>query len=919
LIKPFEFERKHSNQSPLTSIFYFLSSFSFFFLLYSQNKSFNQYQQGLFYIANNNILLIMDEEMQQRRKKARIEDSIECLICGLKMGVRLFQFHFAECLKTEKTGALQLRKRELKEKDEILENGFDEVPEQNLEFKEREFLEQMKQSQFHSENWKTSESVDDLEIINFIKQEKKKLDGTTILLKLLAFYEQGRSISCDYLKKINVINLAHGGTLLGKNDQDKRSPVLSAKKAFSRIMRKRQYGARTIVIKAGPFGDARADCLLTFRPFLSLLSIWLNDSRWLNLGYLPSSPLPPPNNGFRSYSEAQQYRDIHAGISRLNPQNKFFLLPLLFWTDSVQLSQARKFNSTAHIVMFCCPLASPSMINGDGGMQILGFIGENNLNCSRKSSNGTHLRQQLTSKSLALIFAELSQCQNEGGALIRWFGKNQRVIPYISHMAGDSVEAKRVVCSRGCPFCFALRSKKYEDRSNKFTFGEILSCLEIENLTHMEIEQENMRTGSLEHNRLRNSFSKGIRPILNFRERLDLGGWMEMAPSMPDGLHTLLLGECKRLLGKLYLSLNKENRRRFEKRIKGIPSFPKVLINTERKISCLAVEISCATALIPIVLFEGSFFDPQENRRFCEIFDCLGLLIIGISQDYLSIEDVNNIKDALYVLEGLTKYIYGDDSIFEINHILHKHLFEETIMARFGVPKGYSTSRFEAGLSKLKRSYTRACNHQAGWRSTLLSRATYGTILSQNLNKETIFDPSIPPKFELFINLENQSGNLEKISLNFCDSNRENTFHEANVVKIQTMHRKRTENRNCVLQVKTDGVDAFGFVSKIEARMNGVCISEPGSYIVNNPGFTCVIELEILKPNKENLKHAPDPKLWQCMEKTKRKQYIQLVDIVGTCYSHISKDIIWVGSPFISHIFMRNGQTLVQVPDKRFQ
>jgi hypothetical protein len=205
---------------------------------------------------------------------------------------------------------------------------------------------------------------------------------------------------------------------------------MNAKRRFSKIIDKMvEFKVQSLPIKAGPVlasstTIAKGDSLITFRPFLSLLSIWLNDSRWLNNGYLPTTPLPLQKDGFRTYSESLQYQEICNRIKNANPHREFFVIPLCFWSDVAQLSQSRQYNSSVHPLIFSCPLASSMMINSPGGMQILGFIGEANLTGSNNSSSGTYIRQQLTAKAIFAMLSEIMRAQDDGGVVIRCFGKN---------------------------------------------------------------------------------------------------------------------------------------------------------------------------------------------------------------------------------------------------------------------------------------------------------------------------------------------------------------------------------------------------------------------------------------------------------------------------------------------------------------
>jgi hypothetical protein len=258
------------------------------------------------------------------------------------------------------------------------------------------------------------------------------------------------------------------------------------------------------------------------------------------------------------------------------------------------------------------------------------------------------------------------------------------------------------------------------------------------------------------------------------------------------------------------------------------------------------------------------------------------LLIVASSKEYITNEDYTCVLDAIQVLKNLLVVIYGDGCCYEITHIMICHLFQRDILSKFGVPKGFSTARYESGLSRLKRCYSRSSNHHAQWRSTFLLRYTSGMILAQNLNNESLLDPTMIPEYQLVVHLlRPKHGKFLKCSLNYCDRCRGNLMFENNMVRIQSASLKRVESRNCVIAFN----EGIGIVTAIEALLNGNLIQNSGYFIGNTTGFFCTIEVEILEVAKDKQKNAPHPKLWQLMKQTGRKRKVIIQDVIGTCYS----------------------------------
>jgi hypothetical protein len=144
-------------------------------------------------------------------------------------------------------------------------------------------------------------------------------------------------------------------------------------------------------------------------------------------------------------------------------------------------------------------------------------------------------------------------------------------------------------------------------------------------------------------------------------ERLDMDkghlALFGICPQMPDSLHVLSIGECKKAITAVYNKIENSERSRFESKIRSIEGFPPNLTNSTLKPTTVGVDFTTATILLTVALNDSQPFilDTQEESRLKELLECLCLLVKYAAKEILTITDFTEIQDAIEVFPTLNQ------------------------------------------------------------------------------------------------------------------------------------------------------------------------------------------------------------------------------------------------------------------------
>jgi hypothetical protein len=745
------------------------------------------------------------------------------------------------------------------------------------------------------------------------------------LKKLLLFYEIGRPLSADTAlnrRSLKVIQVAGGKTIMIPNYRPKISKVKNLQKKFERLLNKYKcleiYTAR---IRVGPL-IVTTDLIKTYmastvnyRSLDIVLQSWLSDISWYRQAYIATYPLEsPPNCAARTYAEAAQFKRVYNGVKLLYPTTPVFVMPLQVWSDGVQLFTKQKVTGVGHPIVLSCPLAST--ISGEGNLRCIGFMNVDESVTTKNSITNAILKQQVYARVFALLFQDIERLQHSGGKIMNVFGKQMRVIPFLSCFVGDLVESRRTTPSLNCPYCPLSEGSPLGQRFDLKRLSEIQIVEE-----EQEAVRNNVETDISSHRQFyKDNNETEIKPILSFREILSTDHLYGFSPALPDMLHTLMGGVAKRLINLVHANLKPRFRGKFERRLSSFASYPRNLIQASTRSCGLGVEYSTATVLLPICLRGKAYLKPAFSETIINALDCIGLLLLIAGSDQILDIDKNLLYDAIGVLSEILPYLFK--KTHALTHVLINHLFSDSLLKEFGAPITFGTSRFEKSLGNMKESLTKASNHPRNWTEILLKRAQAREMLSPHLSGFTTFDPRVQPVYQRIIFLGNRlvDGTFSTLDIGFADSSRGNMTYPFRDVLLRCDSRSG-RTRFPVIQYEMGNEQCFGVIKKIRAFINDIEVCEEDYYLTNIEGFRCDIHVTPLHPkplNLEQRKRLPHQGLWILCLPTVQEVVVGVEKVTGACFKTPETNEIWVCTSKLSHYLSSISPSVVQSPDVRF-
>lgn len=748
-------------------------------------------------------------------------------------------------------------------------------------------------------------------INNFVENENKKN-----INRLILFYNEARPLNSDILleSSLSEVVIGHdGSTTFSKKSQHCKSNEMNCiKKRFERITNSyNKENVKQITISAGPMLNtfksieiSSGKCTIYYRPFMSLISNLLNDSSINEKGILTEKPiLLNSNYKYGSYASSSHFRKTFEYISKTERKKNILVFPICLWSDGVSISTSRNKYSSFHPLVVGFPTLSN--ISPDLGVstKLLAF-----LFCDTQISNANEitnsiLRQQLMSKSLFTIISEIKAIQEEHGFESNICGNKKIIYPYVSYFIQDSKEANLIFNARRCSMCDINNQQLH--CGNRFDDDSFLN-----EITKVETEQEKMLENNLEYTTLKrhhkfyiSNDESNYKPIRTFDERIKFPKALSISSTV-DFMHCINLGLIKWTITRFYSSVNPSKASELERLLRTIPNFPISFISISKSLTGVASDFSTCLLLLQVIITGKLYCHSVEDQEsFVNIFDCLGLLLVYGSKQYITKKDYKFIIDGLNALDSL---IPVDEAQRNVFHLIKMHLFQPEFLAKYGAPVNYSTSKYERGLSRLKRSITRASNHH-NEPLCILKRALNGELLKNaTLISSSSHNIFTTPCYQLMIIVD-----YNKIDIGYCDTERCNQYDPVGFIKLQSKYHKIIKSRSAIIEFMDDSEIKYGLINKIIVKDKDKDMHR-GLAIINN-FVKCKFNVHPLIEDKGKLKFAPHQELWKAFYQSSQEIEVDIKKVIGSCYSFDSNGITWISNSNASSMII-NGKTQLRLP-----
>ncbi len=721
------------------------------------------------------------------------------------------------------------------------------------------------------------------ELFLFFESEMSK-NKMKILNKLRKHYASGISLRA-FAESVSANSLSakiitDGSTILIRA-KSCNNEVYQLHRRFKNLLNK--YEKLTIVSNKINISssDGLCESLITYRPFINLLQNWMNDIQWTRLSFIVKTPLNKPSRiKYRTYCDSNEYRRIYNSIQKKYKKSNIFLLPLIVWTDGVEICRSRKLS--AHPVMLSTPIAATFATPH----HTLGFTEiKTKYKCKNKIQE-TNLRHELTREGMLRIFQELTTIQNEGGVTIKCWGNEVRMLPYLAFHCADSVEAKKVMAVSGCPYGFGRKICE----SNPYGYNDAHCTFKMGNRDMKQFQ-----------------FDHSVKEIETFHDRFENSDVFGFNPCLPDPMHCIQLCLGRKLLYLLFESIKGNERIEFLNRMEKIEKNISHIITKVKTI--LATEVTKLIVLIPIGISDLV----SLGTIWKEIMSCLGILVLIASKEELDEYDMELTRDAITTLKSILQHIDGFDPS-DSTHYTLDHVFEQNILYSFGAPRFYSCSKFERSLQRVKQAYV-VSNHKKSVADAVLERDVCLEYIENYSEKEFQYNIDIEPNFIKLICCESFDGNkCNKFYITYVDENRGRLTLPSFAIKLRSFNVEKTKSRNSIVDYQDN---KLGIIQYCKVTKNQEDVHEKVTFLADDVSYNCQIVVNrLIQCNFK--KYDPHPSLWISAKVSNIIDTINIDCIKGSCFHVMMDEKLWICTKELSSILVEEGRTVLKSPDIRF-